>query len=345
MDIIEQQQIKILLVEDDPGYAFLLREQLAQAGKTQFNLIHVGKLASAVKCLKQEFFDIIFLDVSLPDCQGLQTFLTLEKIVPNLPIVLLTGLKDESLALEAVRQGAQDYLVKEQTTTDILIRSVNYSIERMNHLQKIYQSEERLQQINRELERRVKHRTFELERQNQKLKRLFLLATIDKVTGIANRYRLEEFLAGEWGNAIRKKIYISIIMIDIDCFKLYNDTYGHPEGDRCLRQVAQAIDATIKRSKDLVARYGGEEFIVILPDINIAGATVVAENIRSSVKALNIPHATSKISDRLTISLGVASVIPEIDSQASTLITAADKALYLAKQQGRDRIEVYQNWQ
>ena len=134
-------------------------------------------------------------------------------------------------------------------------------------------------------------------------------------------------------------------MIDIDRFKLYNDTYGHPEGDRCLQQVAQIIDATIKRSKDLVARYGGEEFIAILPDTDLEGATVVAENIRSQVSSLNIPHATSGISDHLTISLGVASVIPTLDSEASSLITAADKALYLAKQKGRDRIEVYQNWQ
>ena len=131
-------------------------------------------------------------------------------------------------------------------------------------------------------------------------------------------------------------------MIDIDYFKSYNDTYGHLQGDRCLKQVAQTIKSSIKRSKDLVARYGGEEFIIILPDVKIAGARIVAENIRSEVKALNIPHAASEISDYLTISLGIASTIPAIDSKASTLIAAADRAVYLAKEKGRDRIEIYQ---
>ena len=340
---IGQKQIKTLLVEDNQGDAFLLKEKLAHTKEIKFNLTHVERLKTAVQCLQQESFDVILLDLDLPDSQGLQTFLTLEKIVPNLPIVLLTGLKDESLALEAFRQGAQDSLVKEQTTTDILIRSINYAIERMHHLEKIYQSEERLQQVNRELETRVKNFTFELEHQNQELKKLFLLATKDKVTGIANRYRLEDFLHREWGNSIRNQIPLSIIMIDIDRFKQFNDTYGHLEGDRCLRQVAQTIDATIKRSKDLVARYGGEEFIVILPDINIDGAVVVADNIRSQVKALNIAHVTSGSSDLLTISLGVASAIPAIDSEASSLIMAADRALYVAKQKGRDRIETYEN--
>lgn len=340
---IEQMQIKALLVEDNQGDAFLLREKLTCASKIQVDLTHVERLASAIKCLHQGLFDIVLLDLSLPDSQGLETFLSLERIFPNLPIVLLTGSTDESLALEAVRKGAQDYLIKEQTTTDILIRSINYAIERMHHLERIYQSEERLQQVNQELETRVKNRTYQLERQNQQLKKLFLLATTDKVTGIPNRYHLEDCLKREWGTAIRKKLSLSVIMIDIDLFKNYNDTYGHPEGDRCLRQVAQTISGTIQRSRDLVARYGGEEFIVILPDTNLAGTAVVAENIRSEVKTLNIPHATSGISDRLTISLGIASTVPSINSQASNLIMAADQALYLAKQNGRDRVEMYQN--
>lgn len=331
-------------VEDNQGDAFLLREKLTCASKKiQFKLTHVERLASAIQCLKQEFFDIVLLDLSLPDSQGLETFVSLERIFPNLPIVLLTGLTDESLALEAVSKGAQDYLIKEQTTTAILIRSINYAIERRHHLNKIYQSEERLQKVNQELETRVKNRTHQLEIQNEQLKKLFSLATTDKVTGIPNRYYLEDCLKREWGNAIRNKLFLSIIMIDIDLFKSYNDTYGHLEGDNCLRQVAQSMSTTIKRSRDLVARYGGEEFMVILPDTNLAGAKVVAENIRSQVKALNIPHANSSISDRLTISLGIANTIPSLNSQASSLIMAADQALYLAKQNGRDQVEMYQN--
>ena len=177
---------------------------------------------------------------------------------------------------------------------------------------------------------------------NQELKKLFLRATTDQVTGIANRYRLEDFMQREWGNAIRNQISVSVIMIDIDRFKLYNDTYGHQAGDICLRQVAQTINNTAKRSKDLVARYGGEEFIVVLSNISLDGAMMVAENIRSQVQGLSIPHATAEISDYVTISLGVSHLIPVIDSQVEHLILAADKALYLAKQNGRNRVEMYQ---
>ena len=247
MSNIEHKQIKTLLVENNPRDARLLRKKLGHARDVWFKLTHVEKLETAVKYLHQESFDIILLDLSLPDSEGLDTLLTIEKIVPNLPIVLLTGYKDEFIALEAVRQGAQDYLVKEQTTTDMLVRSINYAIERMHYLEKIYQSEERLQKVNQELERQVKKFAFQLEYQNQELKKLFLLATTDRVTGIANRYRLEDFLELEWGNAIRNQIYLSIIMIDIDYFKVYNDTYGHLKGDLCLKKVAQTIKSSLKR--------------------------------------------------------------------------------------------------
>ena len=341
MSNIKQKQIKTLLVEDNKRDACQLRKKLVNAQEINFDLTHVERLNKAIQFLHQEDFDIILLDLSLPNSRGLDALLSLETIVPNLPIVLLTSFKDELVALEAVRQGAQDYLVKEQITTDMLVRSINYAIERMHYLEKIYETGERLQQVNEELARQVEKFTFQLEYQNQELKKLFLLATTDRITGIANRYRLEDFLKQEWGNAIRNQLDMSVIMIDIDYFKYYNDTYGHVEGDHCLKKVAQTIKSSLKRSKDLVARYGGEEFIVILPDVNLSGAQKVAQNIRSQVNALNIPHLASKISDRLTISLGVASAIPSINSQAETLIKAADQALYLAKAQGRDHIVLY----
>lgn len=342
MTQMEQKVVNILLVEDNVGDAFLLRDKLADNQNITFNLTHVEVLAKAVQCLQQEVFDLVFLDLNLPDSYGLKTFLTLEKIIPHIPIILLTGLVDESLALKAVREGAQDYLIKEKATTEILIRSVNYSIERMHHLEKIYQSEVSLVQANKKLIQQVENHTVELERRHQELKKLFLLATIDKVTGISNRYRLEDFLQREWGYAIRNQTFLSVIMIDIDSFKLYNDYYGHPAGDLCLRKVAQSIKNTIKRPKDLVARYGGEEFLVVLSDINLEGAMVVAENIRLQVKALAIPHQGSEHNNHLTISLGVANKIPQINCHVSSLIGAADKALYLAKQKGRDRVEMYQ---
>lgn len=337
-----QKVVTALLVEDNEGDAFLLKQKLADNQAIKFNLTHVERLIQAIQCLQQETFDLVLLDLNLPDSHGLETFLTLEKIVPHVPIILLTGMNDESLALKAVRAGAQDYLIKEKATPKVLIRSVNYAIERMHHLEKIHRSETFLQQENRDLNQQVENHTFELERRHKELKKLFLLATIDKVTGISNRYRLEDFLQREWKNAIRKKTSLVVIMIDIDAFKLYNDCYGHPAGDLSLRKVAQSIKNMIKRPKDLVARYGGEEFIVVLPDINLEGAMIVAENIRLQVKDLSIPHQTSEQRNCLTISLGVSTTVPQLNSSPSSLIAAADKALYLAKQKGRDRVEMYQ---
>ena len=134
---------------------------------------------------------------------------------------------------------------------------------------------------------------------------------------------------------------LSVIMCDVDCFKSYNDTYGHQTGDECLRMVAESISNTLKRPADCVARYGGEEFIVILPYTPPQGAFKVAETIRDRVKKLNIPHTASSVSSVVTISLGVAGSIPSRDDNPLSLLEAADQALYLAKAQGRDRVQIY----
>ena len=164
------------------------------------------------------------------------------------------------------------------------------------------------------------------------------LAVIDGLTGIANRRKFDQYLANEWRRLAREKAPLSLILCDIDCFKLYNDTYGHQAGDRCLHNIAQAISKVIKRPADLAARYGGEELAVILPNTNPEGAKKVAEQIRLQVKALQIPHINSSIDIYLTISVGVAGYIPCHNSSPQILIESADRALYRAKELGRDRI-------
>ncbi|MBD2098610.1 diguanylate cyclase [Trichocoleus sp. FACHB-591] len=173
-----------------------------------------------------------------------------------------------------------------------------------------------------------------LEVTNQELYRLVVL---DSVTQVANRRHFDEYLAQEWWRMARERSPLSLILCDIDCFKAYNDTYGHCEGDRCLRQVAQALSQAVKRPADLVARYGGEEFVVVLPNTGAEGAVRVAEAIRLSIKDLGIPHVNSSIGDRLTLSLGVSSTIPNPEISPEELVVAADKALYHAKTAGRDR--------
>ena len=170
---------------------------------------------------------------------------------------------------------------------------------------------------------------------NEELQRL---ATLDGLTQIANRRRFDEYLESEWQRLKREQLSLSLILLDVDFFKLYNDTYGHLGGDDCLRQLASALKNIVKRPADLVARYGGEEFTIILPNTEIQGAIYVAQTIRQAVRDLAIPHAQSRVCDRVTVSLGVVSIVPNSEISPPDLINAADKALYVAKQQGRDRV-------
>jgi diguanylate cyclase (GGDEF)-like protein len=176
-----------------------------------------------------------------------------------------------------------------------------------------------------------------LVKANQELERL---ATLDGLTGIANRRRFDEYFYFEWLRLFREKLPMSLILCDVDFFKLYNDTYGHLAGDFCLQHVAAAIRQSVKRHSDLVARYGGEEFAVILPNTTAKGAFYVAETIRKQVQRIKLVHAKSEVSKYVTLSLGVASIIPNAETCPDTLITIADKALYAAKHQGRNCIVV-----
>ncbi|MEZ5627745.1 MAG: diguanylate cyclase [Rhodocyclaceae bacterium] len=165
------------------------------------------------------------------------------------------------------------------------------------------------------------------------------IAAKDALTGLANRRAFDERLGAEWQRCQRGGQLLSIIMVDVDHFKTYNDTYGHPQGDACLRSVASVLAGVAARTGDLVARYGGEEFVVVLPGTNSVGARVVAERIRTAIVALDMPHVASSVGKAVTVSLGVASADPSKFS-AAALLSAADQALYAAKKLGRNRVEV-----
>ncbi|GET35891.1 diguanylate cyclase with PAS/PAC and GAF sensors [Microseira wollei NIES-4236] len=178
-----------------------------------------------------------------------------------------------------------------------------------------------------ELYQQLQTANLELQRQ----------ASLDGLTQLANRRRFDEYLNIEWLRHKREQLPLSLILFDADYFKLYNDTYGHLAGDDCLRQMAVAIAAVGRRPADLVARYGGEEFAVVLPNTDSTGAMHIASTIRQAVRQLAIPHSKSSVSDRVTVSLGVASVVPTKTLSSQDLLNAAERALYTAKQQGRDR--------
>lgn len=165
-------------------------------------------------------------------------------------------------------------------------------------------------------------------------------STIDGLTGISNRRYFETCIAHEWHRAMRLYSEVSLIFIDIDFFKKYNDHYGHLNGDDCIRKVARTIGDMAKRSTDVSARYGGEEFVVLLPDTELAHAIHLAQTIKYAVSELNLEHAASEVSDNVTLSIGVATMRPQPQQAPTLLIEAADKALYQAKNEGRDRIVV-----
>ncbi|MFH1090997.1 MAG: sensor domain-containing diguanylate cyclase [Pseudomonadota bacterium] len=175
----------------------------------------------------------------------------------------------------------------------------------------------------------------ELQRAYEELQRL---ATMDGLTQIANRRSFDEHFTKEWGRLRRAKNPLALIMGDIDFFKSYNDTYGHQMGDECLKAVARTLSQCIQRPGDLVARYGGEEYTVILSNTSLEGAVHVAENMRRQIEELEILHKSSSISRYVTLSLGVSAMVPDLESNPNDLLEVVDKALYQAKDQGRNRV-------
>ncbi len=173
----------------------------------------------------------------------------------------------------------------------------------------------------------------QLQSANQQLEHL---ANHDKLTQLANRRYFDDYFHQEWLRSARDKVPLAAILCDIDYFKQYNDTYGHPAGDECLVQVAQAIRHVVKRPADLVARYGGEEFAIILPNTAYEGAIQVVQELCELLDRLQIPHSASPVKSQITLSYGIASSIPDVNASPQTLIDRADRALYCAKAEGRN---------
>ncbi|NJR61181.1 MAG: PleD family two-component system response regulator [Cyanobacteria bacterium CRU_2_1] len=305
----------ILIVDDEKLMRMQLRQSLEQQG------YRVAEATDGDECLllyAELNPDMVLLDALMPMMDGFTCCHKLQALAGEnaAPVLMITGLEDNASVDQAFAVGATDFITK-PIHWAVLLHRVKRII-RQVYLQR---EQARLYQ--------------QLEAFNQKLQHL---ATIDGLTQVANRRQFDERFDCEWRRMAREQTPLSLILCDVDFFKLYNDTYGHQAGDECLRQVARAISAVVKRPADLVTRYGGEEFAVILPNTESSGAIYLAETIRLRVYALRLPHATSWVSDRVSLSLGVATITPQPDSDSTLLILAADKALYQAKEQGRDRV-------
>lgn len=291
---------KILLVDDQVVNIKILHQLL----QDDYDIYMARDGNQAIEMCKKVNPDLVLLDIEMPILNGFDVCAHLKNDpdTQEVAVIFVSGHFDEDKEVRGFQLGAVDFIHK----------PINPVITKARIKNQI-----RLK-LNTDLLRTI--------------------ALIDGLTGVANRRQFEQVLPVSWSQCAREKQPLTIILLDIDFFKHFNDTYGHTEGDVCLRLVAQKINDTVNRPYDLVARFGGEEFICILPNTDLIGGTYVAQQIVDSIVSLKIPHINSPISAFVTISAGVSSVVPEYDMSSTTLIEEADKQLYIAKDRGRNRV-------
>jgi two-component system chemotaxis family response regulator WspR len=319
--------IKVLLIDDQPMIAEAVRRALSKDPAIEF--YYCQQPNEALIMARKIHPTVILQDLVLPEIDGLAMvkFFRANADTSQIPIMILTTKEDPEIKSKAFSCGANDYLVKLPDVIELIAR-VRYHAKSYIYLQERDLAFRALQ----ESQRRLAEANSALEK----------LSALDGLTGIANRRRFDQELKSNWYRAIRQSTSISLIMIDIDFFKLYNDYYGHQQGDDCLKQVAMILEKTASRETDLVARYGGEEFGVILPETGQKGALELAEQMRHNIEETNIDHVVSEISDHITISIGVATAVPEQNSNPESLVSFADQGLYQAKEDGRNRVRFSQ---
>jgi diguanylate cyclase (GGDEF)-like protein len=308
---------EILIVDDDQSMIRLLSLLLAEEGNVRF----ATNGAEALRLARALPPDLILLDGSMPGMSGFEVCAELKRDpeFAEIPLIFVTAHRDERFEIAGFAAGASDFIAKPISPPILRTRVKN--------------------------QLRLKRMADELQRN----------ATVDALTGIANRRRFDEMLEREWARVRRGSEPLSLIMIDVDHFKLFNDCYGHPAGDAALRAIAQTLSAACRRPADLVARYGGEEFALMLPQTPAAGARQVAERLMALVQELSILHETAPTSRVVTLSAGIATYAgtgrpfgcvgrgthppanPDLATEYGALVQAADRALYAAKNAGRAR--------
>ena len=305
----------ILVVDDEKTSRLVMRRAMEKEGY-RVALASDGK-EGLQACLRLNP-DMILLDAMMPVMDGFTCCSALQALLgkDSPPILMITALEDEASVDRAFEVGATDYVTK-PIHWPVLRQRVRRILAERWAWTELCQIKEKLEVANQKLQR---------------------LACMDGLTALHNRRHFDESLHRDWKRMMRDKAPLSLILCDIDFFKAYNDTYGHQAGDECLKQVAEILRQSARRSADFVARYGGEEFALILPNTEAIGAIEVAETIRSRMKARGISHLGSEVSQFVTLSLGIASLIPNRLSSAEILVKESDQALYEAKTKGRDRV-------
>jgi len=294
-----KKEYTILITDDEKMNVDILGSILSPV----YNLLISKNGPRALELAREHVPDLILLDVIMPEMSGFEVITKLKEsdVTSKIPVIFITGLTSFEDEEKGFFLGAVDYITKPFNKAIIKAR-VNTHIKIADQM-----------------------RTIER------------LGLIDPLTRISNRRGFEDRLNMEWRRALRERTPISILMVDVDKFKNYNDTYGHQQGDAALKAFAAISTEMIKRSVDFAARWGGEEFVILLPGIDIDGAAEVAERVRSNVEASVIPTEEGT-ETKITVSIGVHSVIPGIDTHTADFISKVDQALYTAKESGRNRV-------
>jgi diguanylate cyclase (GGDEF)-like protein len=295
---MNSKQSKILIIDDSEINTLLLVALLEDEHK----IITAVNGEEGIEKAAAEAPDLILLDVTMPGMDGYTVCdeLKTNPQTRNVPIIFVTAMDEMEDEARGLELGAIDYITKPFSPQIVKARV-------RNHLE------------------------LKLARD-----RLMKLSMVDGLTSIPNRRQFDRVINQEWQRGIRKKVTVSLLLLDIDFFKQYNDLYGHLKGDDCLKQVAASMGAQLHRPTDMLARYGGEEFVCVLPETEIEGAIHVANRIIKNMAELNIEHNGSKVSKHVTISIGIASLVPDAEHNVVDFIESADKALYQAKQTGRN---------
>jgi two-component system chemotaxis family response regulator WspR len=314
-------KVRVLLVDDQLLVVEAVRRMLADQADIEFHF--VTDPANAVDCAARLQPTVILQDLVMPGWDGfdlIRRYRTHPQL-EHVPVIVLSARDEPASKAHGFAVGANDYLVKLPDRLELLARVRYHSGAHISRLQR-----DEAFRFLRESQKHLAEANIELQK----------LAALDSLTGIANRRRFDETLHHEWQRGQRERRPLSLLLCDIDCFKQYNDTFGHLAGDLCLKKAAAVLTACLKRPADLAARYGGEEFALVLPDTDEAGARSVAEDCLRALAELAIsnpqsPHCV------VTMSVGIATLVPAAGSTPSALLEDADRALYAAKDGGRNR--------
>lgn len=325
--------MRILIVDDSRFSHRLLNDILCKEGYTDSISAYAADEAFQVLRLHDPAtlpdIDLILMDNVMPVLSGTEACEQIKKAshLKDIPIIMVTASNEVSSLKAAFNAGVTDFIRKPFNEIELLarIRSASALKKEMDN--------------RKAREKELIEITKLLENANEKLQELSFL---DGLTGIANRRYFDEAYANEWKRCLRARKPITLILSDIDCFKMYNDNYGHQIGDECLKMVAVAVKKQCRRPGDLAARYGGEEFVILLPFTDHNGGLFIAQNLRHSVENLAIPHDYSLAGSFVTVSVGLATETPSTVNNRESLLRCADEALYQAKNTGRNKVVPYQ---